>query len=70
LGEPRRVHTRTVQGDDIQQLRDDIRILRVLLDAALDRGADELLLRACASILSERRRRLEQLEPRELDAAE
>jgi hypothetical protein len=42
----------------------DIKTLRALIDSVLDKGADgdEILLRACADILYERRSRLNQLE--------
>jgi hypothetical protein len=49
--------------DAAEQLRDDIRVLGVIIDAALDRGdADDLTLRACAEILQERKERLAQLD--------
>lgn len=50
--------------DDADQLRDDITMLRVLIDAALDMGmgAEDAILRACTEILREREERLELLE--------
>lgn len=49
---------------EIDDLRLDVRTLRALIDAALDRGvsADDVMLRACANVLYERRSRLEELE--------
>jgi hypothetical protein len=48
---------------ELDDLRLDIEVLRALIDAALDRGVrgDDPLLRAIASVLQERRHRLEQL---------
>jgi hypothetical protein len=50
------------------RLRDDIVILRRLVDAALDEGADERLLYGLAQVLRDRRERLEALERHERDA--
>ena len=49
---------------EIDDLRVDIKTFRALIDSVLDKGADgdEILLRACADILYERRNRLNQLE--------
>jgi hypothetical protein len=49
------------ERSDIQQ---DIAILLDLTDAALDRGAleDDLLLQVCATMLGDKRRRLDELE--------
>jgi len=52
------------RADELEELRLDIEVLRALIDAALDRGVrgGDLLLRACAATLQERRNRLERLE--------
>lgn len=49
---------------EIDDLRLDVKTLRALIDVALDRGvsADDVMLRACANVLYERRSRLEELE--------
>ena len=49
---------------EIDGIRLDIQTLRTMIDAALDNGAggDDLLLRASANLLYERRARLGQLE--------
>lgn len=51
-------------SDKIDGIRLDIQTLRTIIDAALDNGAsgEDLLLRASANVLYERRARLEQLE--------
>jgi hypothetical protein len=53
---------RSPTGEEAEQLRDDIEIVRVMMDAALDHGLDHRLLDACASVLNDRRERLEKLE--------
>ncbi len=55
-----------MEADAAQQLDDlrlDIATLQTLIDAFLDRGAggEDLLLRACAATLQDRRHRLQQL---------
>ncbi|HZG35498.1 MAG TPA: hypothetical protein VEY87_06590 [Gaiellaceae bacterium] len=47
---------------DADDLRDDVHLLRTLIDAALDNGADHRLLHALSDVLRDRRERLEQLE--------
>jgi hypothetical protein len=49
---------------EIDDLRLDVQTLRTLIDVALDRGVsgDDLVLRACANVLHDRRSRLEGLE--------
>jgi hypothetical protein len=47
---------------EADQLRADIRVLEVMLDSALERGADIRVLEACEDLLRQRRERLEQLE--------
>jgi hypothetical protein len=49
-------------ADEPDQLRDDIRVLRSIVDAALDRGYDRHTLSACVELLNERRDRLAQIE--------
>jgi hypothetical protein len=49
-------------GEEAEQLRDDIEVVRVMVDAALDHGLDHRLLDACASVLRDRHERLEELE--------
>jgi hypothetical protein len=53
---------------EIDDLRLDIQTLRAIIDLALDKGVsgDEIMLRACANVLHERRTRLEQLERAQL----
>jgi hypothetical protein len=53
----------------IDDLRLDIETLHVLIDHSLDNGVggEDIMLRACANLLNERRTRLEQLE--QADAA-
>ena len=58
---------RSLAGDEAEQLRDDIEIVRVMIDAALDNGLDHRFLDACASVLHDRRARLEELEVREFE---
>jgi hypothetical protein len=48
----------------VDELRDDLRLLRVLVDAALDEGADRHLLAALAELLKERQDELRVLERR------
>ena len=48
-------------GEDAEQLRDDIEILRLMVDAALDNGLDHRLLAACTSVLRDRKERLERI---------
>ena len=49
---------------EIDDLRLDIQTLRAIIDLALDNGVsgDDIMLRACANVLHERRTRLEELE--------
>ena len=49
---------------EIDDLRLDIQTLRTIIDLALDKGVsgDDIMLRACANVLQERRTRLEELE--------
>ena len=51
-----------MQNGDPDQLRDDIVVLRTIVDAALDAGKNDGLLRAAAEILQERKKRLAELE--------
>jgi hypothetical protein len=51
-----------VKNAEADQLRADIRVLQVMLDSALERGADDRVLAACSEIIRERRERLEELE--------
>lgn len=48
---------------ELDDLRLDIETLRTMIDLALDNGAtgDDTLLKACADVLYERRRRFDQL---------
>jgi hypothetical protein len=48
--------------EEEEQLRDDIEVVRVMVDAALDHGLDHRLVDACTSVLRERHERLEELE--------
>jgi hypothetical protein len=52
-----------MQHTEADQLRDDIALLRTIVDSALDAGHDDTLLRAAAGVLRERKERLEELEP-------
>jgi hypothetical protein len=52
----------TLVPEDAEQLRDDIEVVRVMVDAALDHGLDHRLVDACASVLRERHARLEELD--------
>ena len=49
---------------EIDDLRLDVQTLRTLIDAALNRGisGDDVMLRALANVLYDRRTRLEELE--------
>lgn len=49
---------------EIDDLRLDLQTLRTLIDVALERGVggDDVMLRACANVLHDRRTRLEGLE--------
>ena len=49
---------------EIEDLRLDIQTLRTMVDVALDSGVtpDDLMLRACANVLYDRRTQLEDLE--------
>ena len=49
---------------EVDDLRLDIETLRTLIDVALDEGVsgEDLVLRACANVLHDRRSRLEGLE--------
>jgi hypothetical protein len=49
-------------GEEAEQLRDDIEVVRVMVDAALEHGLDHWLVDACTSLLRERHERLEELE--------
>ena len=57
-----RVVPRSPVDEEAEQLLDDIEIVRVMIDAALDNGLDHRLVDACTSVLRERRERLEELE--------
>jgi len=48
--------------EEAEQLRDDIEVVRVLVDAALDHGLDHRLVDACAGVLREGHERLDALE--------
>jgi hypothetical protein len=48
--------------EDADQLRNDIEVVRVMVDAALDHGLDHRLVDACTSVLRERHERLDELE--------
>jgi hypothetical protein len=48
--------------EEMEQLRDDVEVVRVMVDAALDNGLDPRLLDACASVLRDRHERLAELE--------
>ena len=52
------------RAQEIEDVRFDIETLRVLIDCALDNGArgSDPALRACAKVLHERGRRLDELE--------
>ncbi len=52
----------TLVREEAEQLRDDIEVVRVMVDAALDHGLDYRLIDACSSVLRERHERLEELE--------
>jgi hypothetical protein len=52
-----------MQTTEADQLREDIALLRTIVDAALDAGHDDVLLRAAADVLRERKALLEELEP-------
>jgi hypothetical protein len=45
----------------MEDVRLDIQTLRVLIDLALDKGEDGIMLQAFANVLTERRERLEKL---------
>jgi hypothetical protein len=53
---------------EIDDLRLDVQTLRTLIDLALEKGVggDDIMLRACANVLHERRSRLEELERAQL----
>jgi hypothetical protein len=57
-----RVVPQTLVREEAEQLRDDIEVVRVMVDAALDHGLDHRLIDACAGVLRERHERLEELE--------
>ena len=52
-----------MQTTEADQLREDIALLRTIVDAALDGGHDDALLRAAADVLRERKERLEEIAP-------
>jgi hypothetical protein len=52
--------------EEAKQLRDDIAVVRVMVDAALHHGLDHRLVDACTSVYRERHERLEELEELEL----
>jgi len=51
------------RAQELADVRLDIETLRTMIDQALDNGAgsEDIFLRACAGILYERRRRLDEL---------
>jgi hypothetical protein len=51
-----------MESVELEQLRDDIRVLQTMIDAALDSGGGLQLLEACAYILRDRCEKLERLE--------
>jgi hypothetical protein len=53
---------------EIDDLRLDIQTLHTMIDLALDKGVsgDDIMLRACANVLRDRRTRLEELERAQL----
>ena len=57
-----RVVPQTLVREEAEQLRDDIEVVRVMVDAALDHGLDHRLVDVCTSVLRERYERLEELE--------
>ena len=50
---------------EIEELREDVALLRTLIDRALDRDADTRILRATTSVLLDRKERLADLELQE-----
>ena len=52
------------RAQELEDVRLDIETLRTMIDLALDRGArgEDMLLRACANVLYDKRRRLNELE--------
>jgi hypothetical protein len=52
----------TLIREEAEHVGDDIEVVRVMVDAALDHGLDRRLVDACASVLRERHERLEELE--------
>jgi hypothetical protein len=51
-----------MDADEAAQLRDDIAVLRGMIDGALDEAGDRALFLACTQILRERLVRLEAIE--------
>ena len=51
-------------AQELEDVRLDIETLRTMIDLALDGGArgEDILLRACANVLYDKRRRLDELE--------
>ena len=56
---------------ELEQVRRELEVLRDLINQALDRGAggEDLGLRACANVFSEKRKRSHQLERVTLDVS-
>jgi hypothetical protein len=52
------------RAQEIDDLRLDIETLRAMIDVALDKGVggEDVFLRACADVLYDRRKRLDELE--------
>ena len=59
----RQVHMND-RAQELEDVRLDIETLRTMIDLALDGGArgEDILLRACANVLHDKRRRLDELE--------
>jgi hypothetical protein len=49
-------------ADQTERLRQEVSILRALIDSALESGADRTLIRASAAVLYDRLERLHELE--------
>jgi hypothetical protein len=63
-GDPRRVDAER-RRQEIEELREDVALLRTLIDRALDQGADTRILRATTSVLIDCKDRLAELELQE-----
>jgi hypothetical protein len=52
------------RAQELDDLRHDIETLRTMIDVALDNraGGEDVFLRACAGVLYDRRKRLDELE--------